>query len=160
MEIADVGIRAVVGGLLGSVSSESNWPGLDVPAGVQEMDTDAMLEIADELQAILDDLLDEFSPGSRLDLQKKAEQAAGYFGQWDTAMQMQESYNEAHVKIMECYDGLLFQMDQAIRTLRSEAGEIEAVDQRNVMTVDVPGAGYPSGAGGTGDVQVTPGVDA
>jgi hypothetical protein len=150
----------IAGGGGGSASSESWWPGLDVPADVQEMDPDAMRELADELQGLLDDL-QRNSPGSPQDLNDKAMRATGgeAFGRWDVGVAMQASYVDAHDKIMTCYHELVTQLAAAIQALRVEAGELEETDRSNVIRGEVPDTtGYP--ASPRGDVVTTPGMNA
>lgn len=115
----------IAGGGGGSALSESWWPGLNVPADVQEMDPDAMRELADELQSVLDDL-QRNSPGSPQDVGEKAMRATGgeAFGRWDVGVEMQTSYVDAHDKIMACYNELVVQLAAAIQTLRVEAGDL------------------------------------
>lgn len=150
----------IAGGGGGSGSSESWWPGLDVSADVQEMDADAVRELADELQAVLDDL-QRNSPGSPADVQEKGTQAATAesFGRWDVGVEMQNGYVDAHEKIMNCYSEMVGQLAAAIQTLRIEVGDLQATDQANVIQGEVPTttAGYPAG---NGDVVTTPGMNA
>lgn len=149
----------ILGGGGGSSSSESWWPGLDVPADKQEMDSDAVRELADELQGLLDDL-QRNSPGSPNDLFEKASRATGgeAFGRWDVGVEMQATYIDAHDKIMTCYNELVGQLAAAIQTLRVEAGDLEATDQANVMRNDVPTTSSAVSAGG-GGVVATPGMN-
>lgn len=149
----------IAGGGGGSSSSASWWPGLDVPADKQEMDPDAVRELADELQGLLDDL-QRNSPGSPNDLYDKASRATGgeAFGRWDVGVEMQASYIDAHDKIMTCYNELVGQLAAAINTLRIEVGDLEATDQANMMQGDVPTTGYPASTGGS-DVVTTPGMN-
>lgn len=150
----------IAGGGGGSSSSASGWPGLDVPADVQEMDKEAVLDLADELQGVLDDLQSR-SPGSWNHVTEHATHAASgqAFGKWDVGMQMHESYIDAHDKIMGCYGELIGQLHAAIQTLRIEAGDLEATDQASMMQGDVPTAGgYPASTGGS-DVVTTPGMN-
>lgn len=150
----------IAGGGGGSSSSASWWPGLDVPADTQEMDPDAVRELADELQGVLDDLTGR-SPGSWNHVNEKATAAASgqngsAFGLWDLGVQMHETYIDAHDKIMGCYSELIGQLQAAIQTLRVEVGDLEATDQGSMIQGDVPPTSY-AGAPAS-DVVVQPGM--